>query len=150
MSEQRRAQSSFAALATELELSRSARHEIKSLLGNCQVGLHNLHRRLRDTQLAATVEDISNQLVKVDNAFGSHSLARMSKERQDMSLRQVWNQALKALGGQLEEQSVVVNYVGPDVTASMSPEYMLHALLNLLLNSLDAFRRSQPAAKTIH
>jgi signal transduction histidine kinase len=142
ISEQHRAQSAMAALAVEVEIGRSVRHEIKNRLANCQVMLHNLNRGLRDTPLAETVDGISEQLVAVDRAFDGHTFARISPTRQALSLQQTWTQALKALEGQLEAQGIAVRYVGPDVTVPMSPERMLQALLNLLLNSIAAFRQT--------
>lgn len=148
VSERLRAQSALARLTTEIEISRSVRHEIKNHLGNCQVVLHGLHRRLRDTDLAESVEDISQQLVRVNRAFDSPVFDRMSTERQDMSLervslKRIWSQALTALEGQLGSQKIEARYVGPDVTVPMLPNHMRHALLNLLLNSIDAFRNTK-------
>ncbi len=141
-SERLRVQTEAAAAITAVEIGRSVRHEAKGILDNCQHRLHLMARGLRDPLVLSDINGISDDLVRLYNALSHMHVPGVPVEAkwESTSLRRLWHEATQALAGALMAQRVTVRYAGPDVTVSIVPDQILHVFLNLLLNSIDAFR----------
>lgn len=130
---------------TGLEIAQATRHEAKDKIDNCQFILANLLNAKKDRiidreddldELSKTLEEVKITLNKIKTATKPPV-----KVKQVESIKAIWEQAISALSGRLSNMDVSVRYVGKDPRVEVYPDWLRHAFLNLLLNSMDAFKR---------
>ena len=131
-----------AAESTELEVSRSVRHEAANYLDVCQTCLREIWVAVRGSELESAVEQASESLLRVRNLLDRLRAQRLDPgdEVQSVPLRHLWEQATERLGEAMSAQRVVARYVGADIEINVRTVWFVNALLNLLTNSVDAFR----------
>ncbi len=130
---------------TGLEIAQAARHEAKNKIDNCQLILANLinakKEKINDKiddldKLSKTLQVVKSTLDKIKSA--TKPPVKIKKVE---SLKTVWEQAVSALSGRLSNLDVSVNYCGKEPRIEVFSDWLRHAFLNLLLNSMDAFKR---------
>jgi len=130
---------------TGLEIAQATRHEAKDKIDNCQFILANLLNAKKDRiidreddldELTRTLEEVKITLNKIKTATKPPV-----KVKQVESIRVIWEQAISALSGRLSNMDVSVRYIGKEPRIEVYPDWLRHAFLNLLLNSMDAFKR---------
>jgi nitrogen-specific signal transduction histidine kinase len=144
-SESLRVQTEAAAAVTAVEVGRSARHEAKGILDNCQHRLRLIARSEQNPSIVSQVGSISDELVLLHNTLSRMHIANVDGDTrvESASIEAIWREATQALRGALEAQDVAVGYAGPDVTISIVRDGMVHVFLNLMLNSIDAFSHAR-------
>lgn len=132
---------------TGLEIAQATRHEAKDKIDNCQFILANLLNKKKDkicdreddlNELSHTLEEVVTTLNKIKTATKPPI-----KIKEKKSIKVIWDQALSALSGRLSNMDINIKYNGKEPCIEMYPEWLRHAFLNLLLNSMDAFKRGR-------
>jgi nitrogen-specific signal transduction histidine kinase len=139
---------------TGLEIAQATRHEAKNKIDNCQFILANLLNSKKEQisdreedliELSQTLNEVKVTLNKIKTATKPPV-----KKKEIESIRTIWDQAVSALSGRLSNMDVNVIYTGKEPRIEMYSEWLRHAFLNLLLNSMDAFKRGgKKRGKTI-
>jgi signal transduction histidine kinase len=133
---------------TAIEVAQTARHEAAGLLDNCQAILAGVNRKLGRhlAVIADDVHELETELLKVNRALDRIKTATKppERERRRLSLQRVWEEARTLVAGRLGELRVSVHYQGPDVEVDGYADWLRQVFLNLLLNSLDAYRERDP------
>jgi histidine kinase/DNA gyrase B/HSP90-like ATPase len=143
-----------AALAiTAVEVARVARHEAIGYIDNCNAAAHQLWRKLgaHAVDVEPELEAFSAGLQRVSEALEQIRYAAMPPDpvRSLVRIEQVWNEARIAVAARLAQERIEVRLVGPHAWVEGSPDGLRHVFLNLLLNSMDAFRDGRKAGRRI-
>jgi GAF domain-containing protein len=135
------------AAITSLEVAQAARHEAKNYVHGVQERLvvisnlcHNPTKKDLD-RLRQHLLSLSDDLMKID-----HSLQKIKnvtkppqREFQRTCIRQSWEEAFGLVTGRLAVYNIDFHIKGK-AEAEVCPDFLKHAFLNLILNSIDAFR----------
>jgi len=135
-----------------IEVARIARHEATGRVDTAQLGLAALWRKLdKPSQMANDFEKVSDDLLEVNGALLKIKYATKppASEWRLVSLRTVWTSAQDALAERLRLEKIDVQFVGPDVDVLAQPDWLQQVFLNLLLNSVDAFREGNRGNRRI-
>ena len=134
---------------TAVDVAQSARHEAWNLLQNSQELLGVL-RTLKitppklHTQIAELAAALSERLYGVDTELQKIKAVTKAPARTTgrYRLNALWNEAFAPVAGRLKRLDVshTVRGIG---FATVAADYIRHAFLNLILNSIDAFRESK-------
>lgn len=131
--------------ATELEIAQSARHELQNI--EAEQALHvdelnSLVRTSRDKGLTDTVSKLKDTVLKLGAAIsklrysGVHAAPKLEKT----SVAAVWSEATDLIKERLIMMDIRPRYVGPSLDGYYYPDWLREAFLNLLFNSIDAFK----------
>ena len=131
---------------TAVDVAQGARHEAGSLLHSCQELLGVL-RTLKITspklkeQIGKITEDLSGKLYGADAELQKIKAVTKPPARSMVRCRldDLWKEALYPVAARLKRLDVDHTIQGSGV-AVVAADYIRHAFLNLLLNSIDAFR----------
>ena len=131
---------------TAVDVAQSARHEAGSLLHSCQELLGVL-RTLKITspklkeQIGKITKDLSGRLYDADAELQKIKAVTKPPARSMVRCRldELWKEALYPVAGRLKRLDVDHEIQGAGF-AVVAADYIRHAFLNLLLNSMDAFR----------
>jgi nitrogen-specific signal transduction histidine kinase len=138
---------------TAVEVASAARHEAVGYIDNCHAGLAQLWKKLdsRAGALQDEFEAISADLGQVRDALNKIKAATKPPERvwMDVNLQTIWSDACMAVGGRLGEERVSVQYNGPSISIHATPDWLRQVFLNLLLNSVDAFKGANRTGRRI-
>jgi signal transduction histidine kinase len=135
------------AAITSLEVAQAARHEAKNYVHGIQerlvvIGTLCANPTKKDLErLRQHVHALSDDAIKID-----HSLQKIKnvtkppqREFERVCLRQCWEEAFGLVTGRLATYNIDFNIKGK-ADAEACPDFLKHAFLNLILNSIDAFR----------
>jgi len=131
---------------TGLEVARSVKHEALNYLSIANAGLRDLWIRLGKPKVDADIHQIDSALSRLSTSLNVITQAPASPkpgEWRRVQLTEVWEQARAAVAGRLDEQRIDARPVAGDATVYARPEWLRQVFLNLLLNSIDAFRSAK-------
>lgn len=134
---------------TAVDVAQSARHEAWNLLQKSQellgvlrtlkITSPKLKRHITDltAALSENLYDVDRELQKIKAATKAPA-----RTRDRYRLDDLWNEAFYVVAGRLKKLEVNYTVRGSGL-AMVAADYMRHAFLNLILNSIDAFRESK-------
>lgn len=127
---------------TELEASRSARHEAGNYLDLCQTYLREIWIALRGSEFESAIEHASESLLQVRNSLDRPRTSHwdLGAEVRSAPLRRLWKQATESLAETISTEGIAARYVGADIEIDVREGWFVSVLLNLLTNSIDAFQ----------
>ena len=138
---------------TGIEIARAARHEALGQIDSCNVALARLWRKVgaESPELQSEFDAVSNGLIRVGETLAKikHATKVPDLAFKEVSVRQLWAEARTALVARLQEERINVIYRGPDASILASPDLLRQVFLNLLLNSIDAFREGKKRGRRI-
>jgi signal transduction histidine kinase len=134
-----------AAALTAVEVAQAARHVARGLLDKAQLQLGNLNlsvRKHNPAEAVRTATELGDVLKEVEQTLNRIRDVTKPPRRElaTASLRETWDDVFSMLGGRLASLNVKYSIVGQDVRVEMYPDLLRHAWLNLVLNSIDAFK----------
>jgi signal transduction histidine kinase len=137
---------------TALEVARSVKHEALNYITIASTGLREIWVRLGKPKDDVDLLHIDNALSRLGDALNEitkTSTASVAGEWRQTSLKEIWEEARAAVAGRLQEQRIDVRVGSGDATVYARPEWLRQVFLNLLLNSIDAFRDSKKSGRRI-
>lgn len=135
---------------TTVEVAQAARHEARSHLDLAHNRLSIISAVANDPT-RANLSKLPVQVQHMETALAaiSMSLEKIksvtkppARTRTDSSLQEIWRAAFHVVEARLALEHIDYQVTGKDVRASVFVDFLMHAFLNLVLNSLDAFRES--------
>ncbi len=138
------------AAITVVDVAQSARHEARNHLQNCQERLTLLASldiggtAKQRAQAQQVVDAISQELMDVTNAIQKIKTVTKPPERAKTAgaIEEIWREAFALVIGRLEQNNIHWNIQGT-ATTRIAQEYMRFAFLNMILNSVVAFKESK-------
>jgi signal transduction histidine kinase len=134
-------------MLTAVEVAQAARHEARAHLDIAQ---HDL--ALMDILIEEPIRSNIQKLPPLIKNIGEKirdialSLDRIrditkppDRELKRRVINEIWKEAFETVQGRLDREHIRYNIVGPNVEAEVFPDFLMHAFLNLILNSIDAF-----------
>jgi signal transduction histidine kinase len=133
---------------TAVEVAQAARHEARGIIDNAH-SLMAVLTTLTRSPSRENVDKIRDSIPQVDDLLSriEQSLDKIraasqppTRELQETSLRKLWEEAISFVRGRLDQERIEINVDGRDAEIEVYPDFLRHAFLNLLLNSIDAFK----------
>jgi signal transduction histidine kinase len=145
-----------AAAVSTVEVAQAARHEARSHLQEAQDTLGIIDRLSRAPsrkdlekirqhvgQLDETLQDIGRSMDRIKQVTKPPK-----RELKRLSLRGLWQEAFDMVEGRLN--SLKIRYrIDGDAQADVYPDSLRHVFLNLILNSIDAFKEFKKSNRSI-
>lgn len=141
---------------TTMEISQAVRHEALVLLGTAQNTVGNLKQlvagaKRTDQNLVeekfAKIEDHLDRLF-----FALQKIKTATKppvwEYRPCSLAALWNSAFELVTGRLDDGRISFHVQG-DAVVNVAPEFLQTAFVNIISNSIDAFRDTKKQGRRI-
>ena len=132
-----------ATLVTGIEIAQAVRHEAKNLLNESQLSLLLIEKINDKIKRGELVTSLSTKLVEVYNSLEKIRTATKPPEKvlSNVNLKVIWDEAIQMLQGRLAEHDIEVKTVGSlNINFRAYKDWLRQAFLNLLLNSIDAFK----------
>lgn len=131
--------------ATEIEIAQSARHELQNIEAEQVLQLDELSsivKHVREKEIAPVVVKLRGSIDKLDRAISKlrYSAVHASPVSTHTSVQVVWEEALNLMIERLRMEQIRARYVGQPLEGMYYADWLREAFLNLLLNSIDAFR----------
>ncbi len=143
----------IALAVTGMEVARSVKHEALNYLSIANGGLRHIWLRLGKPKSDADLHQVSSALSRLSRSLNVITQATPANpkpgEWRRVRLTEVWEEARAAVAGRLEEQRIDSRPVSGDATVFAQPEWLRQVFLNLLLNSIDAFRGGKKSNRRI-
>jgi signal transduction histidine kinase len=136
--------SEIAVAITAIEIAQAARHEARGILDDCQHQIAIV--KSSSNKKVADVDDdlskVSGDLRKIHEALQKIKSASKPpvKELARVSLKRTWDEARSLVLGRLGDLGISAFYEGPDIEIEMYSDWFRQVYVNLLLNSIDAYR----------
>lgn len=131
--------------ATELEIAQSARHELQNI--EAEQALHMdelfaLTKNLKEKGIGETLAKLKNTVSSLGASIAKlrYSGVHVAPKLQETSVAKVWDEAVDLIQERLKTLGIKSKYVGPNLEGYYYPDWLREAFLNLLFNSIDAFR----------
>jgi signal transduction histidine kinase len=149
-------QAKIGAAITTVDVAQSARHEARNHLAEAQEALgvlaaklDALPARLRE-EIRESVDQVSNQLLDAGTAMQKIKTITKPAEREKTPQRidDLWREAFVLVLGRLEQLQIRWNVRGT-AHSRVAVDYIRTAFLNLILNSIDAFRAAKKKGRII-
>jgi signal transduction histidine kinase len=146
----------IAAAITTVDVAQSARHEARNLLQAAQerIGVlagfsQSIQTKFRE-DYRARIDGLSEELRNVENALQKIKTITKPPEKEKVQYRldELWREAFGLVLGRLEQQKIGWVVQGTASTR-VAVDYVRAAFLNLILNSIDAFRDSKKKGRKI-
>jgi signal transduction histidine kinase len=136
------------AVMTAVEVSQAARHEARAHLSNALVSLALIEEYAKKptqknfVKLLEYTRVTADELKKIEQSIDriKNVTRPLRKERKMVVLNDLWKDAFGQVNGRLASESIEFDISGRNITIEAYPDYLAHAFLNLILNSIDAFR----------
>lgn len=116
-------------------------HEVRNSLVPIKLYLSLLRRRIdHDPHSLQVLDKVQSGFAALEVTVGDllHLSSHRDPVRQELALRPLVDEVLSALAPQLSAQGIAVQVdCSPHLRASLDPEMLRRALLNLVLNALD-------------
>jgi nitrogen-specific signal transduction histidine kinase len=139
-----------AAALTSLEVARSVRHEASNYIAVASTALRNLWMRLGKPSDDAEIDSAANALAKLSESLNKFTFAPLLQEWETLNLRQVIEEAATAITGRLDREHVALDLDIPsDLQVYGARDHLRQVFLNLLINSVDAFRETRKAGRSV-
>ncbi|MGH2879547.1 MAG: ATP-binding protein [Solirubrobacteraceae bacterium] len=137
---------------TALEVARSVKHEALNHTTVVNTGVHGLWARLGKPKDDPDLEYVNKALKRLDAALNEITATPTKLAPTDWhraSLRDIWEEACTAVAGRLDEQRIEVRPPRSDAQVYARPQWLRQVFLNLLLNSIDAFKEAKKGGRRI-
>lgn len=132
---------------TAVDVAQAARHEARGLLGNMQEKLALVETYVRDPSKSRVdgclkkIEDLGQEIGRVNISLDK--IKTISKpplrDLQTCVLKDIWENAFALLRGRIDNARIRYSIDNSPIAAPVFPDLLVHAFLNLVLNSVDAF-----------
>lgn len=142
-------QFTLAGRLTAVEVAQAARHSAKGALSTAQLNLANVLLDLRKLlsskeydQKRKEIDLISQNLSDVTKALDDIKAATKPPKKEKMQFIEVdvlWKDCVRQLHGKLVKENIAVKNENVRDKIYCYPDYVRQLLLNLLINSIDAF-----------
>ncbi|MEO8657981.1 MAG: ATP-binding protein, partial [Bryobacteraceae bacterium] len=149
-------QAKIGAAITTVDVAQSARHEARNHLQHAQEtltlvsGKSNALPSKFGEELRSSIDRISEQLQSVEAALQKIKTITKPPDREKRVMRvdDLWRDAFSLTVGRLAQQQINWNVKG-SASVRVAPDYIKTAFLNLILNSIDAFRTAKKKGRSI-
>lgn len=130
---------------TEIEIAKSASHELQNVEAEQVLQLDELATHLKDAKdrvALALTEKLQESTDKLDRVVAKlrYSAIHTSPIPSQTSIQFIWEEAINLMHERLRMEQIRLRYVGPPLEGEYYADWIREALLNLVLNSIDAFR----------
>lgn len=127
-------------LAAVGELAAGLAHEIRNPLAGIQMSLENLRRETESEDVGGRLDLVIGELHRLSRLLGRHlEGARHAPEPAvALDLGELTTDLLALVRSQVPAHIELVSQVGPGLTVTLPRDRVRQALLNLILNSVDA------------
>ena|GEM_PF-4850964 len=132
-----------ATLVTGIEIAQAVRHEAKNILSESQTKLVRLEKVTDKIEKSYLIEGLSKKLLEVHNSLDKIRSATKPPKRvlSKVNLKIIWEDSIEMLQGRLTEHDIKVRTIGNlNIHFNAFQDWLRHAFLNLLLNSIDAYK----------
>jgi putative methionine-R-sulfoxide reductase with GAF domain/nitrogen-specific signal transduction histidine kinase len=137
------------AAITTVDVAQSARHEARNFLESCQENLVLLKTMDGNTvkqrnEQRKLIDEISQELKEAEQALQKIKTVTKPPEREVVSVRieELWREAFALVTARLQQNDIKYHIAGTASTRG-AKDYLRHAFLHLILNSIDAFKESK-------
>jgi signal transduction histidine kinase len=145
----------FSKAITAVELAQAARHEARVIVDTLQTRLANVLEAIKKGKydLATKyIDDFSAQLASITGALDRIRDAQMAPVRdasleEDVSLKAVFHEARQYALGTLNKERIDCRFEGPDYTIKVSHAWLRNAFVNLILNSVEAYKTATKGSR---
>jgi signal transduction histidine kinase len=133
---------------TSLEIAQAARHEIIDRTAEAQEAVLLIRNTVAGTpsredlqRVRKKAEEITDALNKINQVINNIKTVTKppAREWQRVNIRKLWMETFALFHGRLANLGIKTTVTG-DAEAEVIPDYLRHAFLHLLLNSVDAFK----------
>ena len=143
-----------AVLISGIEIAQSVRHEARNLLNESQLVINQLRKSDSHKDSEDSFLVISEKLKQLLHALQKiRTITKPPKKvLQIVSLEEVWREAVDMIQGRRLKLNVKLKQVGSlNIKIEAFRDWLRHAFMNLLMNSLDAFesRKSRKSNREI-
>lgn len=147
-------QTEAAVAITGMEVARAARHEGLGHIDNAFFRVRKISRLIAkpSVELVDEMEGIQHELRELSGTLNKIKFATKPPDAkwEIIRLKALWDQARNAVAGRLMEERIDVYWHGPtDLAVRALPDWLRQVFLNLLLNSVDAFRDARARGRRI-
>lgn len=144
-----------------VEVAQAVRHEARGHVSNASIAATLLEKfctqknRVDGQDVLKRVKDIQDDLKGVSTSLDKiRQITKPPKsELKQVSLTEMWEKAFEIVRGRLAAFRIQHRVEGSDVVIEGYPDYLVQGFLNLILNSIDAFkdlRRKQNRSITVY
>jgi signal transduction histidine kinase len=138
-----------AAAFTTVDVAQAARHEARNFIHNAQTNLVTLLKVVGKTaskgkiDAHSLVDDVFNDLNRVDLALDKIKAITKPVDhvRELYAIENLWHEAMELVGGRLRAMNIRYAIRG-SARVQCVPDLLRHGFLQLVLNSIDAFKES--------
>jgi signal transduction histidine kinase len=149
-------QAKIGAAITTVDVAQSARHEARNYLQNSQELLALLARSVlglagkQTDQINKLINDISQKLGDLDHALQKIKTITKPPDREKTLARidDLWRDAFGLALGRLDQQNIRWHIEG-NATTKVAVDYITHAFLHLIMNSIDSLKDSKKKGRNI-
>ena len=137
---------------TALEVARAVKHEALNCVNTATAGLRKLWIRVGKPNDDVDIDGVGDALQRLGAVLSEITATPTSLTPgvwSRTSVAEVWKEAVRAVSGRLDEQKIAVRSPAADVVVYARPEWLRQVFLNLLLNSIDAFREQKKGGRRI-
>ncbi len=147
---------------TAIEVAQAARHQARHHLALAIERSTLIKRRVQkgvrgdDPEIKQMVEEMNAELVDIGLSLEKIKEVTRSPEliKKDASINDIWKDAFSTVQGRLNLENIDFSISQKTASGNVYPDFLMHAFLNLILNSIDAFkefgkRRSRSISVTI-
>lgn len=144
---------------TAVEVAQAARHEARTHISTAQIEVQTLAElankgpRIPSDFVKRQSEIIEATLEKIGITLDKIKAVTKPPDRQlaAVDICEVWEQAFQIVQGRLIHEHIEYNVDGPAARVRAYPDWLVQAFLNLILNSIDAYRgNSRRAGRRIN
>ena len=134
---------------TAVEIAQSTRHELGNILAEQQLQYLKINKNLHSDKNIKPVKEGMDELFVLIERFGEsiqklkYNTPSNTSQLQMCNLKDIWESAVNLIQQRLDYLNIKVNYVGSDINDMFYPDWLKSAFLNLLLNSIDAYKNRQ-------
>ena len=134
---------------TAVEIAQSTRHELANILVEQQLQYLKISKSLRDIKNIKPIKDGMEELSIYIERFGEsiqklkYNTPSNTSKLQLCNLKDIWESAVNLIKQRLDYLNIKTNYIGSDLHDMFYPDWLQSAFLNLVLNSIDAYKNRQ-------
>lgn len=138
---------------TAVEVAKSTKHELSNAQAEVSTMLLGLKHAIKGNQpkkmqsaLQLLEESVDNLLPSIQKlSFGDKS----DRKLEQTSIRAIWDMVIMLFSERLKRMGIEAHYQGSDCHGDFYVEMMKDAFLNLMLNSIDAFKMQKKRGRKI-
>ena len=132
-----------------LKIAQSTRHELANIHAEQQIEYLNFEQNLSGDKNKKTIKDGMKQFRSLIERFGESinklrfNTPSATPQLQTANIKTIWLNTVQLIKQRLDYQKIEVFYSGGDIQDMFYTDLLSSAFLNLLLNSIDAFKDKQ-------